>query len=146
MTRGRHQTETFSALLALCVGNSPPPGEFPPKGQWHGALMFSLNCVWINSWINNREAGDLRRHRAHYDVIVMKSHANCHPFCGGWHNFATTATVFNLWNQTQSQSRTMCCFPVVSHWQLTFIIYSAWWNGFSLNNRSILTFMKWLVI
>ena len=43
----------------------------PHKGQWHGALMFSLICAWINGWVNNREAGDLRRHRAHYDVIVM---------------------------------------------------------------------------
>ena len=41
------------------------------KGQWRGALMFSLICVWINDWVNNREAGDLRRYRAHYDVIVM---------------------------------------------------------------------------
>ena len=41
------------------------------KGQWRGALMFSLICVWINGWVNNREAGDLRRYRAHYDVIVM---------------------------------------------------------------------------
>ena len=32
--------------------------------------MFRLICVWID-WVNNREAGDLRRHRAHYDVIVM---------------------------------------------------------------------------
>ena len=30
-----------------------------------------LICVWINGWVNNREAGDLRRYRAHYDVIVM---------------------------------------------------------------------------
>ena len=43
----------------------------PHKGQWRGALMFSLICVWINGWVNNREAGDLRRYRAHYDVIVM---------------------------------------------------------------------------
>ena len=35
------------------------------------ALMFSLICAWINGWVNNREAGDLRRHCAHYDVIVM---------------------------------------------------------------------------
>ena len=33
--------------------------------------MFSLICVWINDWTKNREAGDLRRCRAHYDVIVM---------------------------------------------------------------------------
>ena len=43
------------------------------KGQWRGAFMFSLICVWINLWVNNREAGDLRRYRAHYDVIVMKT-------------------------------------------------------------------------
>ena len=35
--------------------------------------MFSLICVWINYWVNNREAGDLRRYRAHYDFIVMTS-------------------------------------------------------------------------
>ena len=33
--------------------------------------MFSLICVWINSWVNNREAGDLRRYRGHYDVNVI---------------------------------------------------------------------------
>ena len=41
------------------------------KGQWRGALMFSLICARINGWVNNCEAGDLRRHQAHYDVIVM---------------------------------------------------------------------------
>ena len=68
-----HQMETFSALLAICVGNSPVPGEFPHKGQWRGALMSSLICARINGWVNNRKAGDLRRNGAHYDVIVMKS-------------------------------------------------------------------------
>ena len=47
------------------------PVNSPHKGQWRGALMFSLICVWINAWVNNREAGDLRRRRAHYDVIVI---------------------------------------------------------------------------
>ena len=32
---------------------------------------FSLICVWINGWVNNRQAGDVRRYRGHYDVIVM---------------------------------------------------------------------------
>ena len=41
------------------------------KGTWRGASMFSLICAWINVWVINREAGDLRRHQAHYDVIVM---------------------------------------------------------------------------
>ena len=67
----RHQMETFSALLALFAGNSPVPVKSPHKGQWRGALMFSLICAWINDWVINREAGDLRRHRGHYDVNVM---------------------------------------------------------------------------
>ena len=41
------------------------------KGQWRGAFMFSLIGAWINLRVNNREADDLRRYRAHYDVIVM---------------------------------------------------------------------------
>ena len=48
------------------------PLNSPHKGQWRGALMFSLICVWINGWVHNREAGDLRRYHAHYDVIVME--------------------------------------------------------------------------
>ena len=43
----------------------------PHKGQWRGALMFSLICAWINGWVNNGKAGDLRLHCAHYDVIVI---------------------------------------------------------------------------
>ena len=43
----------------------------PHKGQWRGVLMFSLICAWINGWVNNRKAGDLRRYRVHCDVIVM---------------------------------------------------------------------------
>ena len=45
--------------------------NYPHKGQWRGALMFSLICAWINGGVNNCEAGDLRRHRGHYDVTVM---------------------------------------------------------------------------
>ena len=45
----------------------------PHKDQWRGALMFSLICAWTNSWSNNQDANDLRRHRAHYDVSVMRN-------------------------------------------------------------------------
>ena len=43
----------------------------PHKGQWCGALMFSFICAWTNGCANNRHAGDLRHHRAHYDITVM---------------------------------------------------------------------------
>ena len=38
--------------------------------------MFSLICAWMKDWVNSREAGDLRRHRGHYDVNVMASENN----------------------------------------------------------------------
>ena len=41
------------------------------KSQWRGALMFSLICVWINGWVNNREAGDLRRFCVHYVTVML---------------------------------------------------------------------------
>ena len=47
------------------------------KGSDAELLMFYLTCAWIHGWVNNRDAGDLRRHRTHYDVIVMFC-AKCH--------------------------------------------------------------------
>ena len=61
----------FSRYWPFVRGIHRSPVNSQHKGQWLGALMFSLICVWINGWVNNREAGDLRRHHAHYDVIVM---------------------------------------------------------------------------
>ena len=48
------------------------------KGQWRGALMFSLICAWTNGWVNNRGAGDLRHNCAHYDVIVISTQRLAH--------------------------------------------------------------------
>ena len=67
----RHQMKPFSVLLGLSGGIHQSPVHSPHKGQWRGALMFSLICAWTNGWANNRDAGDLRRHRAHYNVTVM---------------------------------------------------------------------------
>ena len=53
------------------------PVNSPHKGQWRWALVFSLICAWINGCVNNREAGDLRHHRAHYFVTVMISAILC---------------------------------------------------------------------
>ena len=67
----RHQMETFSASLAFVRGIHRSLVNSPHKGQWRGALVFSLICAWINDWVNTREAADLICHLAHYDVIVM---------------------------------------------------------------------------
>ena len=64
--------ETFSALLAICAGNSPVPGEFPAQRPVTRSFDVFFDLRLINGWVNNRKAGDLRRYRAHYDVMVMK--------------------------------------------------------------------------
>ena len=45
----------------------------PHKGQWCRALMFSLFCASINGGVNNRKAGDLKCHHAHYDIVMFWS-------------------------------------------------------------------------
>ena len=67
-----HQMETFAVLLALCAGIHGSLVNSAHKGQWRRALKFSLICAWTNDWVNNRDAGDLRRHRANYDVTLME--------------------------------------------------------------------------
>ena len=63
--------ETFSALLALCAGNSPVTGEFPlqrPVTRIFGAF-FDLR---LNKRLGKQsDAGTLRRHRANYNITVM---------------------------------------------------------------------------
>ena len=47
------------------------PVNSPHKGQWRGAVVFSLICAWTNGWVNNCDPGGLRCHRSHYDVTVI---------------------------------------------------------------------------
>ena len=56
---------------AFVWGIHRSPVNSSHRGQWRGAWMFSLICAWINGWVNNRDAGDLRRHRPHNYVTVM---------------------------------------------------------------------------
>ena len=74
----RHQMETFPRYWPFLRGIHRSPVNSPHKGQWRGALIFFLICVWINGWVNNGEAGDLRRYQAHYDVIVMRTNWRRH--------------------------------------------------------------------
>ena len=91
----RHLMETFSALQAICAGNSPVPGEFPT--QTPVTRVFSLICIWIKRWVNNKEAGYLRRYRAHYDVIVMAKKAIVNTSDIAWsRHHSTMAQWFSL--------------------------------------------------
>ena len=71
--RWRHQMEHFprSWPFVRKIYRSPVNPPPPHKGHWCRTLMFSFIWAWINSWVNNHEAGDFRCHRAHYDVTVM---------------------------------------------------------------------------
>ena len=87
----RHQMETFSTLLALCAGNSPVPGEFPSQRPVTQSFDVFLICAWINDRVNNRNAGDLRRHNAYYDVTVMHDK--------NW----SRKMAFPVWNEIKSE-------------------------------------------
>ena len=75
----RHEMETFSALLAIC----PVPGEFHAQRPVTRSFDVFFICVWINGWVSNREAGDLRRHRPlwrHRNVDVLLCHISRRTF------------------------------------------------------------------
>ena len=61
----------FPRYWPFVQGIHRSPVNSPHKGQWRGALMFSLIFGWINAWVKNHEARDLRCHHTHYDVTVM---------------------------------------------------------------------------
>ena len=92
VTKWKH----FPRYWPFVRGIHRSPMNSPHKGQWRGALMFSLICVWINGWVNSLEAGDLRRHRAHYGVIVMPLwlQSLSHHWYLSIHEYATTCDIF----------------------------------------------------
>ena len=62
----------FPRHWPFVMGIHRSPVESPHKGNWRRALVFSLICARTNGWANNRDAGDLGRHVAYYDVTEMK--------------------------------------------------------------------------
>ena len=69
--------ETLSALLAICAGNSPVPGEFPAQRPVTRIFNIFFDLHLNKSWVNNGGAGDLRRYRTHYDIRVMHLAITC---------------------------------------------------------------------
>ena len=85
----------FPRYCPFVRGIHRSPVNSPHNGQWRGALMFSLICAWINGCVNNGEAGDLRSHRAHYDVTVMYmwwNECGCH-----WTSYLSVSTHTEMW-------------------------------------------------
>ena len=99
----------------------------PHKGQWRGVLMFSLFCAWMNEWVNNRGAGDLRRHRAHYDVTVMILLDTWDPFY--WHRLTFISTWIsnpmpnNVWDEISFQTSTATPLKFWNGWVISYHIW-----------------------
>ena len=83
----------FPSYWPFVRGIHRSPVNSPDKSQWRGTLMLSVICAWINVWVNNGEAGDLRRHRASYDVTVMIGIAMTNSKSG---NYNHACCVFNV--------------------------------------------------
>ena len=94
----------------------------PRKGQWRGAFMFSLICTRITGWVNNRWNGDLRCHRAHYDVIVM------------YPSTLVTAPAYELWMPqhwfqvfhllpSSINKYTLCLWYIYMHWSAMWFVH-----------------------
>ena len=70
LTWWRHQMKIFSAWLAFC-GEIAGHWWIPLTKASDAEFWWFFLCAWTNGWINNRDAGDLSRHHAHYDVTVV---------------------------------------------------------------------------
>ena len=99
------------------------PVNSPHKGQWHGALVLSFICAWMNSWVNNHEAGDLRRYRAHYDFTIC-TYTQIDYVCMTWHTIPAycqfewlvpasmwQSMIISQW-QTRIMKFLMCALPL----------------------------------
>ena len=111
------------------LGMHRSPVNSPHKGQCHGALMFLWSAPWINGWVNNREAGDLRRHRAYYDVIAIRwdlkvsfEFVGCHPSRHIQNerdiSYALYSYCWKRWENNRTEEIGLVT-PTQHHWSMT---------------------------
>ena len=116
------------------------PVNSPHNGQWRGALMFSLMCAWINGWVNNRENGNLRRHHAHYDVMVMDDEKRI-----SWSSLSCLWVAWS-WNVVYVITEFSYAFPPRD---ISGIIQSGWLSKLkytvSIDHVNITSEIKWSI-
>ena len=136
---------TSSNVNIFCL-TGPLYGEFTghrwiPLTKASDTLMFSFICAWINGWINNREAGDLRRHRAHYDVTAMqyKKNDRTQKHKDTLKLLMQLKFIFGLFIAKPNGKQTIIIFMFVSvhkfntNYQSCFLLtHSIWWSHFTL--------------
>ena len=103
------------------------PVNFPHKGQWRGALMFSFICAWTNGWVNNLYAVDFRRHGTHYNVTLMSA------MFGSVHVHVASIDFLhkNLFSHTGGPSEAWCkhtCSLRTSWYGKAFLIAGSLWG------------------
>ena len=101
--------------------------------------MFSLICAWTNPWVNDGDAGDFRRHYAHFDVIVLVSfwrsiwraiHQNRQKASRSrllWMYSECALRLMQLVNRRGSESVIKSC-PLSSWWWSVLIIGKKKWE------------------
>ena len=143
-----HQMETFSMLLAICVGNSPVNSELPRTKASNVELwcfLWSALVACINSWVNNGEVGDLRCHHTHYDSIVMHYLNQC------WVSKSLTLHGKFQWRFKRFHSRRSRFENVVSKmstilFRLQFVNHYYMYNTCNSLLSQINLFVKWFTI
>ena len=72
------------------------PVDSPHRDQWSRVLMLSVICTWTNCWANNGDAGDVRRHRTHYDDTVISPNVQYWSVgMQGWGGYENKASVID---------------------------------------------------
>ena len=113
----------------------------PHKGQWRGGLMFSLICARINGWINNCEAGDLRRNRAHYDVSVMMITVSSLELVKAWQNAIISQ---NVWHHSEfGAQRIPYNWLIPSNSSVISLPQQTFWTRERLNFKSLKSNINW---
>ena len=141
--------ETFSALLTLYTGNSPVTSESPSQRPVTRSFDIFIGSDWTNGYVNNRDTDDLRRHRDHCDVTVMRNFVLCFivisfwdPFHEGFFSRNSNSLKFSLyfiqevekwsrWNSTHDTTGVLSWhgqfWYLTSQWSSTKTIFGDIW-------------------
>ena len=124
----------FLRYCPFVQGIHRSPVNSPHKGQRRRALMFSLISAQINRWVNNREAGDLRRIHPHYDVTVMTQHIHVNRgmdqsmvTSSQWTlniTWSSFSMYFMYWCIVRFPITVKCCYNTI---QFIMILHGALW-------------------
>ena len=101
--------------LSFMRGIHRSPGNSSHKSQSRRTLMFSFVCAWTYGWVNNRDAGDFKRHRAHYDVVAIQTdiveeagHISRYHECHSgqrWTFLMLFSIIYKTWQRQQYPNR-----------------------------------------